>query len=1143
MREPSLIHRRLFSIIALSSVAPRVIRRVGLGQAILLFFLLLPSITIQAQNNTAATWRLFQNESGLASNDVWTVLAQQDAVWIATSEGLARYDGAWTTFPYMWWDSSDAPTQADLADDSTGWEHSFALEEGVVVTMAAGSSAGTIWAGSTSGEVLFWDGTEWHRSFTLPALLYRLTDYDGRVYAATDRGLYVFDPSQMSYSQVPALAETSVVALYSAENLWVGSEKGVHMLNGNGDWIHLRLPERFGVEAVTALVTDDREHLWVGTPLGVGWFHLPTSTWSESLIPLPNERNQPTPVFALAQDRAGAIWAASNGGGARKLIDLGFIEVDVARASGGGLTTPLVRDISLGADGSVWFATPVGLFQYQEERWYSDYVDRNGAATRLNNINELLVAQDGTLWIATGGAGIRRKVQSVGGYQETVFNLRKENLPHDGVLALAEDREAAIWAGTFSGVVRFHGNNWTTPVDMSSLPSPVVTELLASEDGMWIGTEAGLAHYMLDTGALEVESVVRGKSVEAMAFDGAGRLWVGTADAGVMLLDQDGTWSRLHKNSGLPSALPGVGIQTGGLARDPITPNGMWAIVTGVGLVHFDGETWQITTNAEHVPSSLLYRLFTDPIDGSLWVGGEGGVSHYDGVTWGTFTTQSGLQSSAIYAIAYAPGGNYWFGGAEGLTRYRPDRDPPWVRIEKMERVETNEAGQLVVRQGYPAGLQLLSGDLQTSVEDLELYYRIKGTSNWIEVEDAFVPLTFDEVGPAAIELMARDQAFNYSDILEQVVTVAPPVEYIILPLLGSVERSIFYTLLFLATTAVLGFGYVSLEIVQTHLRAIDALNRGFNPYVSGEPVRREDMFFGRHDLLQRIVDTLHNNSIMIHGERRIGKTTLLYQLANTLREVEDPEFRFLPIYIDLEGTTQEVFFHYLMEEIAVGVLEVSDLGPRVEETVAALRYHDIDAEEYTDRMFAQDLRQLVLALQNEITALSSERRLRLILLLDEVDVLSRYDQLVQQQLRRIFMRDFAATLGAVVSGIQISKDWDRVESPWFNLFNEIALQPFDRRQALELLIEPVRDVYRYEPAALEFIIERSDGRPYRIQQYALLSVNYMLARRHRRIMLDDAIAAQQDIETVQSVTATGDHIFSADASSRRQTTMPEISS
>ncbi|MCB0160692.1 MAG: hypothetical protein KDD83_21315, partial [Caldilineaceae bacterium] len=623
-------------------------------------------------------------------------------------------------------------------------------------------------------------------------------------------------------------------------------------------------------------------------------------------------------------------------------------EVDVARASGGGLTTPLVRDIATDTRGSVWFATPVGLFQYQEGRWLSDYIAWEGADRRLNNVNELLVARDGAIWIATGGAGVRRKREEIDSYRETVYNMEQSDLPSNGVTALAEDRDGAIWVGTFAGVSRFINERWSDPVDADALPSPVVTDLLATPTDMWIGTEFGLAQYDLDAMSLTWMDETLGNSVEALVLDDANRLWVGTRDNGILIRNSAGNWTHMQHRDAEPSALPGVGIQTNGLALDPRVPNGMWALITGVGLTHFDGVQWNREDGS--ALSNLPYRLFTDPNDGSLWIGGEGGVSHYDGTTWGAFTTRDGLQSSAIYAIAYEPQGRYWFGGAEGLTRYTPDRDRPWVRRGKADNLEVGEDGSLIARQGAPAILYLDSGDLQTPEEELKLYYRMAGATEWQELQDPFLPLKFDEIGRTTIEVMARDQAFNYSKVLEQPITVAAQLEYVNMPVLGRVERSIFWTLMFLATTAILGFGYASFEIIQSHLRAIDALNRGFNPYVSGEPVRQGDMFFGRRDLLQKIVDTLHNNSIMIHGERRIGKTTLLYQLANALREVDDPEFRFLPIYVDLEGTPETEFFHYLMEEIALGALSLKGVGARVEPVVAGMRYHDVPRDEYTDR-------------------------------------------------------------------------------------------------------------------------------------------------------------------------------------------------
>jgi hypothetical protein len=52
-----------------------------------------------------------------------------------------------------------------------------------------------------------------------------------------------------------------------------------------------------------------------------------------------------------------------------------------------------------------------------------------------------------------------------------------------------------------------------------------------------------------------------------------------------------------------------------------------------------------------------------------------------------------------------------------------------------------------------------------------------------------------------------------------------------------------------------------------------------YNPYIAGAPIRDEEMFYGRQQLLERILRTLPNNSLMVFGARRIGKTSLQYQL------------------------------------------------------------------------------------------------------------------------------------------------------------------------------------------------------------------------------------------------------------------------
>lgn len=71
------------------------------------------------------------------------------------------------------------------------------------------------------------------------------------------------------------------------------------------------------------------------------------------------------------------------------------------------------------------------------------------------------------------------------------------------------------------------------------------------------------------------------------------------------------------------------------------------------------------------------------------------------------------------------------------------------------------------------------------------------------------------------------------------------------------------------------------------------------NPYIAGAPLRGERGFFGRHDTLAWVQRELGNpatNALVLFGQRRIGKTSLLLQLQRTL---EGPSY--LPIYFDLQ--------------------------------------------------------------------------------------------------------------------------------------------------------------------------------------------------------------------------------------------------
>jgi tetratricopeptide (TPR) repeat protein len=80
-------------------------------------------------------------------------------------------------------------------------------------------------------------------------------------------------------------------------------------------------------------------------------------------------------------------------------------------------------------------------------------------------------------------------------------------------------------------------------------------------------------------------------------------------------------------------------------------------------------------------------------------------------------------------------------------------------------------------------------------------------------------------------------------------------------------------------------------------------MSRSLNPYIAGNPVGNSNAFIGRADIVR---DVLHifsrpeENAIVLYGQRRIGKTSVLQFLQKTLAQ-ETATGHYYPVYFDLQ--------------------------------------------------------------------------------------------------------------------------------------------------------------------------------------------------------------------------------------------------
>jgi hypothetical protein len=256
-------------------------------------------------------------------------------------------------------------------------------------------------------------------------------------------------------------------------------------------------------------------------------------------------------------------------------------------------------------------------------------------------------------------------------------------------------------------------------------------------------------------------------------------------------------------------------------------------------------------------------------------------------------------------------------------------------------------------------------------------------------------------------------------------------------------------------------------------------------------------MLFGRERLLRSVLNTVHNNSIMLYGPRRIGKTSLQLELKRRLEQSRDPEYRFVPVFVDLQGTPEAQFFAHIMGDILEQCRHVPGHLPPQPDGQAP----------YGSREFTRDLRHVLSTLQA-----GTERRLKMVLLLDEVDELNKYSEQTNQKLRSVFMKTFGESLVTVMSGTHIEKRWRSEGSPWYNFFEEIEVLPLERPDAIRLIRGPVRGIFAWDDAAIENILSYSECRPYLIQRFCVHAINRIIDAKRRRVRVEDVEAVRAQV-------------------------------
>ncbi len=538
--------------------------RVGVGQVCLsglLAALCLASIA-QAQYRFDS-WTA---DNGLPQNSIHAVHQAHDGyLWLATSDGLVRFDGArFTVF-----NKSNSPGIASNRFNS--------LYE---------DRQGDLWMGTDNGGV-----TRLHRGvFTtyttdhgLPYNLIRgvTGDEAGNLWILSDNWLIQWEEATGRFlpadSNQPRFAFGSD-AFGSLGGFWDVDKTSLYR------FAHGRLTSWTGLPSLNihAVAEDRHGEVWAATrdaglarikggkvaqvygasdglPSNLMWFisgaelkiacadrngnlHIiGLDPWTKRAVlrPPPGllERldiNQPyLDITALYEDREGNLWIGTQ----RKGLYRARKQVITAYSKQHSLVDNNVYPIYEDASGAVWIgAWYTGLSRFKDGA-FTNYTKRDGLPSGL--ITAIGEDQAGRLWVAAFGdsnsSGLRV-------FEQGRFKVSGNLATLDGqISAICQDRAGALWFGSDRGLMRYKDgalSAWTTKDGLAGNEVKVIINGAAGD--LWIGSYGGLSRFKDGklTSWTERDGLAS-NAVRALYEDRDGSLWIGAYDGGLSRFKDD----------------------------------------------------------------------------------------------------------------------------------------------------------------------------------------------------------------------------------------------------------------------------------------------------------------------------------------------------------------------------------------------------------------------------------------------------------------------------------------------------------------------------------------------------------------------------------------------------------------------------
>lgn len=290
-------------------------------------------------------------------------------------------------------------------------------------------------------------------------------------------------------------------------------------------------------------------------------------------------------------------------------------------------------------------------------------------------------------------------------------------------------------------------------------------------------------------------------------------------------------------------------------------------------------------------------------------------------------------------------------------------------------------------------------------------------------------------------------------------------------------------------------------KIIQTWTQITGSASESFkkieNPYIVAAPVNPErgSSFFGRQDIFQWVSENLINskqkNTLFLHGEARMGKTSILLQLqkgelGKFLRERKI--LPLCPVYIDLQGINDPGTGIFLYKWSKLIVEQIHLQYPILKDEIKPPERKDFDVSPYD--VFDRFLTKVNSYLKDTM----------LVLMVDEFERLDRMvkdnfvDTSIYTQLRSwMQFKDHLTFLLAGTHEIEeVSEEYRKL------VLNNAMIRKvgfMNEDESSDLIQKPVEGIVSYQKEAVDELYQWTHGHPYLLQYLCHELVNDMNQR------------------------------------------------